>query len=166
MKHSKKSVHLHKLTRTRHDLSKILYLAEHEEGRLCLVDFIQRNEEYYLDLDIYIYIYIMLENHQWEFWFRVFFEDFQQYGAYDSYPKCVSCLKIGKILVYSHTAKKWYLYDIKSKALEFVDLKSSSLDIIDVSLLRKSSPLYVGAKHVNILSSPQNQTILSFNIYT
>ena len=41
-----------------HDLLKILYLAEHEEGRLCLVDFVQRNEEYYLDLDIYIYIYI------------------------------------------------------------------------------------------------------------
>ena len=37
-----------------HDLSKILYLAEHEEGRLCLVDLVQRNEEYYLDLYIYI----------------------------------------------------------------------------------------------------------------
>ena len=73
---------------------------------------------------------------------------------------------MGKILVYSHTAKKWYLYDIKSKAFEFVDLKSSSLDIIDVSLLRKRSPLYVGAKHIYILSSAQNQTILSFNIYT
>nr|POF23351.1 f-box protein [Quercus suber] len=74
--------------------SKTLYSVEHE-GRLCLVDFAERNEKY---LDTYI----MLENHRWEFRFRVFFEDFQQYVAYDSYPESVSCLEIGKILVYSH----------------------------------------------------------------
>ncbi|XP_030944980.1 putative F-box protein At1g26515 [Quercus lobata] len=64
--------------------SKTLDLAEHEEGRLCLVDFVEHNGEH---LDIYI----MLENLQWEFRFRVFFEDFQQYeyDASDSYPECV-----------------------------------------------------------------------------
>ena len=97
-----------------------MYLAEHEEGRLCLVDVVQLNGEY---LDVYI----MLENHQWEFRFRVFFEDFQryEYDASDSYPECVSCLRIGKILVFSDDAQSWYLYDIKSKALEFFNLSSS-----------------------------------------
>ncbi|XP_075661821.1 putative F-box protein At1g26515 [Castanea sativa] len=100
--------------------SKTLYLAENEEGRLCLVDFVKLNGQY---LDVCI----MLENHQWEFRLRVFFEDFQQYeyDASDSYLECVSCLKIGKILVLSDDARRWYLYDIKSKALEFSDLRSS-----------------------------------------
>ncbi|XP_023924192.2 F-box protein At3g07870 [Quercus suber] len=99
---------------------KTLRLAEHEEGRLCLVDFVEHNGEH---LDVYI----MLENHQWEFRFRVFFEDFQQYeyDASDSYPECVSCLRIGKILVFSDDAQRWHLYDIKSKALEFFNLGSS-----------------------------------------
>lgn len=39
--------------------------------------------------------------------------------------------------IFTHCKKKWYLYDIKSKALEFVDLKSFSLDIIDVSLFEE-----------------------------
>ena len=96
-------------------------LAEYE-GRLCLVDFVPFPEEC-------LEMYTMFENHQWVFRFRVLFEDFQRVDAYDLYPEIVSCLKLGKILVFSSFAlKKWYFYDIKSKALEFVDLGSTPPD--------------------------------------
>nr|POE85655.1 hypothetical protein CFP56_22586 [Quercus suber] len=96
-------------------------LAEYE-GRLCLVDFVPFPKEC-------LEMYTMFENHQWVFRFRVLFEDFQRVDADDLYPEIVSCLKFGKILVFSSfTLKKWYFYDIKSKALEFVDLGSTPPD--------------------------------------
>lgn len=114
-------------------------LAEYE-GRLCMVGFVPSPNEC-------LEIYTMLENHQWAFRFRILFEDFHRVDAGHLYPEIVSCLKIGKILVFStFTLQKWYFYDIKSKALESLEALLLMLGFEVLVLLRKASPLYVGAK--------------------